>query len=52
MSLIALGLGADPAFVVTHHATRIFLVVLIALPASTWLRRSGRLGAPGTGPPP
>ncbi len=52
MSLIALGLGADPAFVVTHHATRIFLVVLIALPVSTWLRRSGRLGAPGTGPPP
>ena len=46
MSLIALGLGADPAFVVTHHATRIFLVVLIALPVSTWLRRSGRLGAP------
>ena len=52
MSLIALGLAADPAFVVTHHATRIFLVVLIALPVSTWLRRSGRLGAPGTGPPP
>jgi uncharacterized protein len=46
MSLIALGLGADPAFVVTHHATRIFLVVLIALPLSARLRRSGRLGPP------
>jgi membrane AbrB-like protein len=44
MSLIALGLGADPAFVVTHHAARIFLVVLIALPVSAWLRRTGRLG--------
>lgn len=52
MSLIALGLGADPAFVVTHHATRIFLVVLIALPVSAWLRRSGRLGAPDAGPVP
>jgi uncharacterized membrane protein AbrB (regulator of aidB expression) len=51
MSLIALGLGADPAFVVTHHAMRIFLVVLIAIPVSAWLRRSGWLGAPGTGPP-
>jgi membrane AbrB-like protein len=52
MSLIALGLGADPAFVVTHHATRIFLVVLIALPVAAWLRRSGRLGAPDARPPP
>ena len=52
MSLIALGLGADPAFVVTHHATRIFLVVLIALPVSAWLRRVGWLGAPDPGPPP
>jgi uncharacterized protein len=52
MSLIALGLGADPAFVVTHHATRIFLVVLIALPLSAWLQRSGWLGGPGTRPPP
>jgi endonuclease/exonuclease/phosphatase family metal-dependent hydrolase len=30
---------------VTRHAARVFLVVLIALPLSTWLRRSGRLGA-------
>jgi len=51
MSLIALGLGADPAFVVTHHAVRVFLVVLIALPVSAWLRRMGWLGAPGAGPP-
>lgn len=52
MSLIALGLGADPAFVVTHHAARVFLVVLIALPVSAWLRRSGWLGAPDAEPPP
>jgi membrane AbrB-like protein len=52
MSLIALGLGADPAFVVTHHAARVFLVVLIALPVSAWLRRSGWLGAPDPRPPP
>jgi hypothetical protein len=45
-SLIALGLGADPAFVVTHHCARVFLVVLIALPASVWLRRAGWLGVP------
>jgi membrane AbrB-like protein len=51
MSLIALGLGADPAFVVTHHAARVFLVVLIALPVSAWLRRSGWLGTPNAGPP-
>ena len=46
MSLIALGLAADPAFVVTHHCARVFLVVLIALPASVWLRRAGWLGVP------
>jgi uncharacterized protein len=51
MSLIALGLGADPAFVVPHHAARVFLVVLIALPVSAWLRRSGWLGTPSAGPP-
>lgn len=33
MSLIALALGVDAAFVVTHHSVRVFLVVLIALPA-------------------
>jgi membrane AbrB-like protein len=46
MSLIAMGLGADPAFVVTHHATRVFLVVLIAVPIAAWLRRSGWFGTP------
>ena len=44
MSLIALAMGADPAFVVTHHGVRVFLVVLIALPAFAWLQRTGRLG--------
>ena len=42
--LIALAMGADPAFVVTHHSVRVFLVVLIALPAFAWLQRTGRLG--------
>jgi uncharacterized protein len=41
MSLIALGLGVDPAFVVTHHSLRVFLVVLIALPLFAWLQRRG-----------
>jgi membrane AbrB-like protein len=44
MSLIALAMGVDPAFVVTHHGVRVFLVVLIALPAFAWLKRAGRLG--------
>ena len=44
MSLIALAMGVDPAFVVTHHSVRVFLVVLIALPAFAWLKRAGRLG--------
>ena len=44
MSLIALAMGVDPAFVVTHHSVRVFLVVLIALPAFAWLKRTGRLG--------
>ncbi len=43
MSLIALAMGVDPAFVVTHHSGRVFLVVLIALPAFAWLQRTGRL---------
>jgi uncharacterized protein len=46
MSLIALAMGVDPAFVVTHHSLRVFLVVLIALPAYAWLKRTGRLGLP------
>jgi hypothetical protein len=41
MSLIALGMGVDPAFVVTHHSLRVFLVVLIALPLFAWLQRRG-----------
>lgn len=46
MSLIALAMGVDPAFVVTHHSLRVFLVVSIALPAYVWLDRSGRLTSP------
>ena len=51
MSLIALAMGADPAFVVTHHSVRVFLVVLIALPAFAWLQRTGRLGLSRSNPP-
>ena len=51
MSLIALAMGVDPAFVVTHHSLRVFLVVLIALPAFTWLKRTGRLGPSPPEPP-
>jgi hypothetical protein len=47
MSLIALAMGVDPAFVVTHHSVRVFLVVLIALPAFAWLKRTGKLGPGG-----
>jgi membrane AbrB-like protein len=52
MSLIALAMGVDPAFVVTHHSVRVFLVVLIALPAFTWLQRTGRLDTALPGPRP
>ena len=45
MSLIALAMGVDPAFVVTHHSVRVFLVVLIALPAFAWLQRAGQARA-------
>jgi uncharacterized protein len=41
MSLIALAMGVDPAFVVTHHSFRVFLVILIALPAFLLLQRAG-----------
>jgi uncharacterized protein len=47
MSLIALAMGVDPAFVVTHHSVRVFLVVLIALPTFAWLKRTGKLGFNG-----
>jgi uncharacterized protein len=52
MSLIALAMGVDPAFVVTHHSVRVFLVVLIALPAFAWLKRTGKLGAGAPGATP
>jgi membrane AbrB-like protein len=41
MSLIALGMGLDPAFVVTHHGVRVLLVVTFALPIFTLLDRKG-----------
>jgi membrane AbrB-like protein len=41
MSLIALGMGFDPAFVVTHHGVRVLLVVAFALPIYTYLARTG-----------
>jgi len=43
MSLIALGMGFDPAFVVTHHGLRVLLVVTFALPIYRVLMRSGWL---------
>jgi uncharacterized membrane protein AbrB (regulator of aidB expression) len=40
MSLIALALDIDPAFVATHHVVRIFLVVVLApLAFRIWRRR-------------
>jgi uncharacterized protein len=48
MSLIALAMGVDPAFVVTHHSVRVFLVVLIALPVFAWLKRTGKLEPGGS----
>ena len=41
MSLIALSMGLDPAFVVTHHGFRVLLVVAFALPIFLRLKRSG-----------
>ena len=41
MSLIALGMGFDPAFVVTHHGVRVLLVVTFALPVYMMLERTG-----------
>ena len=59
MSLIALALGVDPAFVVTHHGVRVSLVVLIALPAFAWLtdgaarhRPAGQPGRDSAAPAP
>ncbi|MDZ4737400.1 MAG: AbrB family transcriptional regulator [Rhodospirillaceae bacterium] len=42
MSLIALSLGVDPAFVSTHHVARIFMIVLTAVPFFLLLGRIGR----------
>jgi membrane AbrB-like protein len=41
MSLIALGMGFDPAFVVTHHGMRVLFIVAFALPIFAWLSRRG-----------
>jgi membrane AbrB-like protein len=41
MSLIALAMGFDPAFVVTHHCFRVLMVVVLALPIFTLLQRRG-----------
>jgi membrane AbrB-like protein len=41
MSLIALGMGFDPAFVVTHHGLRVLVIVAFALPVFSWLSRTG-----------
>ncbi|MEX2199875.1 MAG: AbrB family transcriptional regulator [Dongiaceae bacterium] len=53
MSLIALSLGVDPAFVSTHHVARIFMIVLTAVPFFLLLGRFlGRRGrSPKVGPP-
>lgn len=50
MSLVALSLQADPAFVATHHIVRIILVVILA-PAAfrLWHRRAQRLKAEARG---
>jgi len=45
MSLIALAIGADPAFVATHHIVRICLVVMLAPLVFRLLARHGRRGA-------
>jgi len=47
MSLIALALGVDPAFVSTHHLLRIFLVVILAPMAFKLI--APRLGIGGGG---
>ncbi len=47
MTLIALALGVDPAFVSTHHVVRIFLVVILAPMAFKLI--APRLGIVGGG---
>ena len=43
MSLIAIALGVDAAFVSTHHIVRIFLIVVCAAPLFRKVRRRPRL---------
>ncbi len=43
MSLIAIAIGADAAFVATHHVVRIFMIVVFA-PLAFRLMRRGRRG--------
>jgi len=45
MSLVALALSIDIAFVATHHAFRLFIVLLLAPPAFRWLKRRGKPAA-------
>ena len=46
MSLVALALSVDTAFVATHHIVRIFLVVVLAPAAFRLFRRAESTGAP------
>lgn len=51
MAVIAIVTGADVAFVVTHHLTRIFLVIIIAPVIGRWAqqranRRAGQASSP------
>lgn len=48
MSLIALALGIDVAYVSTHHVVRIFIVVTLAPAAFRLLRRNKPPGPPST----
>jgi membrane AbrB-like protein len=45
MSLVALALSIDIAFVATHHAFRLFIVLLFAPPTFRWLKNRGRPAA-------
>lgn len=42
MSLVALALAIDSAFVATHHVVRIMLIVIVAPTVFRWLRRRRR----------
>jgi hypothetical protein len=44
MSLIAIAIGADAAFVATHHVVRIFLIVVLAPLAFRFVKRGRGLG--------